>query len=446
MDDVGGSELVRKSDMAARATDTAASNSSREDEPTLLSVDEARERILTNVSPLPLVRMPAREARGLVLGEDVIADVAVPPFANSAMDGYAVRADDTRDASDRTPVMVPIVGEAKAGHPATVAVEPGTAVRIMTGAMVPVGADAVVRFEDTDEVAQPRQPVAPGSEIGIRRAVIAGQNIRAVGEDIRVGDTVLERGTVVRPAEIAVLATLNRTHVKVHRRPEVAILATGDEIVEPGEALGPGQIWNSNSAMIASMVEAAGGQAHILGIARDLAPDLRAKLRAERGADLLITTGGVSVGDYDLVKQVLRAEGEIDFWQVRMKPGKPLAFGHLDGTPLLGLPGNPVAAAVAFEQFARPAIRRMIGRRDVLRPVIQVRLAERVDNAGERRQYLRVRVEADADGFVASLAGFQGSSTLTSLARANGLLIVPETVPVANPGDVLSVQMLDWDA
>lgn len=432
--------------MAARATDSAASDTSREDAPVLFSVDEARERILTNVAPLPLVRVPTSEARGLVLGEDVIAEVAVPPFATSAMDGYAVRADDTRNASDQTPVMLLIVGEAKAGHPATAAVEPGTAVRIMTGGMVPVGADAVIRFEDTDEVTHHRQPIAPGTVIGIRRALVAGQNIRAVGEDIRAGDTVLERGTVVRPAEIGVLATLNQTHVSVHRRPVVAILATGDEIVEPGEAAGPGQIWNSNSAMIASMVEAAGGQAHILGIARDSAADLRAKLRMECDADLLITTGGVSVGDYDLVKQVLRAEGEIDFWQVRMKPGKPLAFGHLDGTPLLGLPGNPVAAAVAFEQFARPAIRRMLGRRDVLRPVIQAKTAERIDNGGGRRQYLRVRVEAEADGFVATLAGFQGSSTLTSLARANGLLIVPETVPVVEPGEVLSVQMLDWDA
>jgi molybdopterin molybdotransferase len=343
-------------------------------------------------------------------------------------------------------VTVLIVDEARAGHPATASVEPGSAIRIMTGGMIPAGADAVVRFEDTDEYGEPGRPVAPGNVIGIRRGVVAGRHIRAAGEDLRAGETALERGTVLRPAEIGVLATLNRTQVAVHRRPVVAILATGDEIVEPGQALGPGQIWNSNSVMMASMVEAAGGEARVLGVARDSTPHLRAKLRAERGADMLITTGGVSIGDYDLVKQVLRADGKIDFWQVRMRPGKPLAFGQLEGTPLLGLPGNPVAAAVAFEQFARPAIRLMLGRRDLLRPVIQARLAEPIDNAGGRRQYLRVRVDAGVDGFVAFLAGVQGSSTLSSLARANGLLIVPETMTAAAPGDVLSVQMLDWDA
>lgn len=425
--------------------DPAVSQVRPSDAPRLLSIEDARQRILSGFAPLPLVRVPLARARGRVLGTAIVAGGDVPPFANSAMDGYAVRAVDTQGASDAAPVMLAVIDEARAGHPAAATVGPGTAVRIMTGGMVPAGADAVVPFEDTDEQRVPGRRVGPGAAIGICQEAGPGQHIRLAGEQIRAGDAVLEPGTLLRPAEIGVLATLNHTQVRVHRRPVVAILATGDEIVEPGQALGPGQIWNSNSAMVAAMVEAAGGEPRVLGVARDTAADLRAKLRADRGADLLITTGGVSVGDYDLVKDVLRAEGDIEFWQVRIKPGKPLAFGRLDGTPLLGLPGNPVAAAVAFEQFARPAIRLLLGRRDLMRPVVQARPASRIENASARRLFLRVQVEPGADGFIAHLAGPRGSGALSSLARANGLLIVPETTAVVEPGDLLSVQMLDWD-
>nr|MBA2519833.1 molybdopterin molybdotransferase MoeA [Chloroflexia bacterium] len=257
---------------------------------------------------------------------------------------------------------------------------------------------------------------------------------------------VLMRGACLRPAEIGLLAALNRTHASAHRRPRVAILATGDELVDPGQEAGPGQIRNSNTPMVEAMVRQCGGEPRVLGAAGDTTADLRAKLSAARGADLLITTGGVSVGDYDVVKDVLRLEGRIDLWQVRMKPGKPLAFGELSGVPLLGLPGNPVAAAVAFEQFARPAIRAMLGHRDLMRPTVRARLASRVENHGGRRQFVPVRVEAAADGFVANPSGSPGAGSLAALTRANGLLVVPETMAVAAAGDLFPVQLLDWEA
>jgi molybdopterin molybdotransferase len=285
-----------------------------------------------------------------------------------------------------------------------------------------------------------------GDSIRIFRAALPGEHIRPAGEDVRAGVTVLAAGTSVRPAELGLLAALGRSMVTVHRRPNVAILATGDELTAPGQPLGPGQIRNCNSPMITAMVRQAGGHPIDLGVARDSTSDLRAKLQEARGVDLLITTGGVSVGAYDLVKDVLRAAGQIEFWQVRIKPGKPLAFGHLDGTPLLGLPGNPVAAAVAFEQFAWPAIRRMLGARNLTRPTVAARLAHRVENNGGRRQFVRVHVVSDAGELIAYPLRAQGSGMLTSFVGANGLLVVAEEMAVAEAGDILPVLMLDWDA
>lgn len=411
----------------------------------LLGVDEARDRILAAFAPLGNVRLPIVDALGMVLAVDVIAGANVPPFANAAMDGFAVRAADTVGASPASPVPLRVLAEAPAGRPIDGAVVPGTAVRIMTGAPIPGGADAIVRFEETDENAPGLGGRGrPGGMIGVLRAARPAANVRPAGEDIRTGETALPVGTGLRPAEIGVLASLNRTHATVHRRPRVAIVATGDEIVDPGQKMGEGQIRNSNSATVAALVRRCGGEPVVLGVARDARASVRAKLAEARGADLIITTGGVSVGDYDVVKHVLRQEGRIDLWQVRLKPGKPLAFGRVGGTPLLGLPGNPVAAAVAFEQFARPAIRKMLGHWDPTIPTLLARLADRVENGGGRRHFVRVRVEATADGHVAHLAGAQGAGILTSLARANGLLVIPEEVSVAESGSMLPVQMLDW--
>jgi molybdopterin molybdotransferase len=257
---------------------------------------------------------------------------------------------------------------------------------------------------------------------------------------------VLSAGSRLRPAEIGILASLNRATAFVHRRPRVAILSTGDEVIDIGPPLRPGQIRNSNSYTLAAMVSRLGGVPLLLGIARDTVPDLTESLAAGRAADLIVTSGGVSLGDYDMVKDVLQAEGEIAIWQVRMKPGKPLAFGHVGGTPLLGLPGNPVAAAVSFEQFARPAILTMLGRRDLAIPTIEATLTERLNNRGFRRHYVRARVERDPSGdYVVRTAGDQGAGVLSSLASANGLLVVPEELEFAEPGMRLLVQMVDWD-
>jgi molybdopterin molybdotransferase len=410
----------------------------------MIDVDEARRRILAAFHPLPMMSVSLADALGSVLAVDVIAGMNVPAFPNAAMDGFAVRSNELATASPIRPVILQVIAEAAAGAASTSPVVPGTAVRIMTGAPVPDGADAVVRFEETEEgVAGHR--CAPGTTVAIHAPTRPGENIRPVGEDVATGETVLTAGTRVRPAAIGVLATLNRTLVTVHRRPRVGILTTGDEIVAPGEPLGPGQIRNSNAPMLVALVTRCGGEAVPLGTARDREADLREGLAHAAGLDLLLTTGGVSVGDYDLVKQVLQAEGRIELWEVRIKPGKPLAFGFVGRTPVLGLPGNPVAAAVAFEQFARLAIRKMLGDRHPAIPTVLARLSGRVENRGERRHYVRVTVESNAEGYVARAAGRQGSGVVSTLARANGLMVIPETMPVADDGALLPVQMLDWD-
>ncbi len=427
----------------------AAGTRSWDDPSRMVGVDAARDRILAAFAPLPAVPLPLDDALGLVLASPVVADANLPPFANAAMDGFAVRTADTRQATPDVPVTLHVIGQAAAGYVTDLDVVAGTAVRIMTGAPIPAGADAVVRFEETDETESRCSAqallAAPASRVEIRHAPRPWANVRPAGEDVRAGETVLAAGTHLRAAHLGLLAALGRTEVTVHRRPRVAILATGDEIVDPGAEVRPGQIRNSNGTMVAALVRRYGGEPIMLGVARDTADDLRQKLRSASSADLLITIGGVSVGDYDLVKEILRAEGRIDLWQVRLKPGKPLAFGWIGATPLLGLPGNPVAAAVAFEQFARPAMLTLLGRTDLALPTIFARLGDRIENRGGRRHFVRVRVDATPAGYVARLAGAQGAGILSSLARANGLLVIPAEIAVAEPDSMLPVQMLDWE-
>ena len=407
----------------------------------MLSVDEAQSKILDAFEPLSPMEVPLRAALGLTLTQDIIADRDLPPFANSAMDGYAIRSADTSAREQSVPTELRVSGQAAAGYQPDSTVEPGCAIRIMTGAPVPDGADAVVRFEDAVEVAG----VAGVDRIVLRRTVPMGENIRPAGEDARQEQTVLHAGARIRPFEIALMAAIGRAAVSVHRRPRVGVLVTGDEVVEPGELLGAGQIWNSNGPMIEAQVRQCGGEPVALGIAKDTTDEVHAKLTCLEDLDLLITTGGVSVGDFDVVKDVLHAEGRVGLWNIRIKPGKPLAFGWIGDTPLIGLPGNPVAAAIAFTQFARPAILTMLGRTDVAIPQIQARVLDRIENRGGRKQYVRVRVDASPDGYVAHLAGGQGSAMLTSLARSNGLLVVPESCAIAEPGMRMTVQMPDWD-
>ncbi len=411
----------------------------------MLSVTEARARILEHFRPLETETIPLAQVAGRVLAEDVIAAQPVPPFANSGMDGYAVRVRDVMAASREQPAALTVSGDIPAGASIPPPLAEGTAARIMTGAPLPEGAEAVVPVEDTDDHRDHAHAGAPPPPmIRIFKRASPGANIRPVGQDVRAGQGVMSAGTVLRPAEVGVLAALGRAQVRVHRRPVVAILSTGDELCEVGATLRPGQIRDTNSYTLAAAVEQYGGRALRLGIARDRAEDVRAKLSSalEGRADLILSSAGVSVGAYDVVKEVVEAEGALDFWRVRMRPGKPVAFGNVRGTPFFGLPGNPVSALVSFEVFVRPAILKMGGHRQLEKPAVRAELLEPLHSDG-RESYLRVVLERRAEGYVARSTGDQGSAVLTSLVKANGLLIVPEGVTEVKAGEVLPVWLLD---
>ena len=419
----------------------------------MISVEEALAYVLKHFQPLEPERVPLLDALDRVLTEDIVSDMNVPPFNNSAMDGYAVIADDIVRVSREHPVTLRVIGEVAAGYTASRAVERGTAMRIMTGAPLPPGADTVVRFEETSEgrerdAKETRKDAKGRDSVDILKAIPRGDNVRAAGEDIRVDEIVFPKGTTVRPGEIGVMASLGKKYVAVHRRPRVAILATGDELVAIDAPITPGKIRNSNEYSNAAAVLKAGGVPVQLGIARDNVADLTAKIRAglDADVDLFLTSAGVSVGDYDIVKDVLNAEGEMRFWQVKMKPGKPLAFGVLRGkkpVPLLGLPGNPVSALMSFEVFARPAILTMLGRTKFARPTVRAILQEEIKNDSQRRNFIRVVVEKRGEGYIARSTGEQGSGILTSVTRANGLLVVPEDVTLVRAGENVEIQLLD---
>lgn len=414
----------------------------------MLSVEEAREQILAFFHVLDPERKPILDALGQVLAEDVEGRFDIPPLANSAMDGYAVQAPSVAGASPNNPVILRVTGTVAAGHLPTVAVEAGTAVRIMTGAAIPDGADAVVPFEDTDEVER-RALATPLSTIGVNVAASSGANVRPAGQDVRAGDQVLQKGVVLRAQEIGVLASLGYGEVSVIRRPVASILATGDELVDPAGEPRPGGIYDSNSYSIASAVRRAGGVPQPLGIAGDNVEAIGEMLKRGLASDILITSAGVSKGDYDVVKDVLARHGDISFWSVRMRPAKPIAFGTLAGphgrrVPHLGLPGNPVSTLVGFEQFGRPAIGKMLGKGEVARPTVEAVLEEPIYNYDGRRVYARVHVARRDGTYYAKLTGHQSSNLLTSMTRANGLAICPEDLPVKKAGERVTVQMIDW--
>ena len=414
----------------------------------MLDVEEALKRIMTFFVPLPAVDVPLLDALGQVLAVPLVAPINIPPLDNSAMDGYALRAADISQAGGKSPVDLRVIGHIPAGTVSDQTVEPGTALRIMTGAPIPGGADTVVAFEDTDEVER-RDAGGSMEEVGVRLAAETGENIRPAGEDVQQGSVVLESGTVLRASELGVAASLGMDTVPVIRRPVVAVLATGDELLEPGEAHQPGKIYNSNNYSVAASVSAFGGVPRVIGVARDTEASVEEALALALDADMVITTAGVSKGDYDFVKDVLAKRGEIALWSVRMRPAKPLAFGALDApdgrrVPHLGLPGNPVSALVAFEQFARPAIRKMMGKELTPRPTVQAILDDPLNNYDGRRVYARVVVYLENGGYRARLTGNQSSGVLTSMARANGLAICPDDRSRLEAGETATVQMLDW--
>lgn len=414
----------------------------------MLSVEDALERILDHFHVLDTEEAPLLEALGQVLAEDATSLHDIPPLDNSAMDGYALQASSVQNASEDSPVTLSVIGSVAAGELPDTTVKPGTAVRIMTGAPVPPGADSVVPFEETDEIER-RNSGLDMTEIGIKIAALKGSDIRPAGQDVRKGTLVLPAGTVLRPSEIGVLASLGFGSVKVVRRPVVAILSTGDELLDPGDPYSEGKIYDSNSYSVAASVQRYGGVPKLLGIARDNLDSMNAKLREAMEADMLITSAGVSKGDYDMVKDVLAEHGRIAFWSVRMRPAKPLAFGALDAgdgrmLPHLGLPGNPVSAMVAFEQFGRAAIHKMMGKSGFLKPRIQAVLDEPIYNTDGRRVYARAVITKQNGAYHARLTGNQSSNLLTSMAGANGLAVCPEDTPVKETGEVVEVQMLDW--
>jgi len=417
----------------------------------MISVEEALEKVLSYADVLEAEEVPILESLGQVLAEDINSHIDIPPLDNAAMDGYAVIAADTRGASVQSSRFLQVIDTVSAGSISQQKVTPGTAIRIMTGAPVPGGADSVIRFEDTDEEQRQRSGT---KEIGILCEVKPGLNIRRAGEDIVRGAIVLSKGTVLRPAEIGVLASLGMSKVNVIRRPVVAVLATGNELVNIDQPLPAGKIYNSNTYSVASLVKRYGGIPKIIGIAFDSEDSLVTKLRQASDADMLITSGGVSAGDYDMVKDVLASEGEITFWTVRMKPGKPLAFGTIKGIdkrgnakriPHLGFPGNPVSSMVTFELFARPAMLKMMGKKNLAKPVVEAVLEEPVANTDGRRCYIRAIITKRDGQYYARLTGPQGSGILTSMSLANGLVIVPEDTAGVKAGEIVKVIMLGWD-
>jgi molybdopterin molybdotransferase len=416
----------------------------------MISVEEARGRILAAIERLPPEEKELADALGQVLAEDVTSPITIPPLDNTSMDGYAVRAADTAGASETAPVTLRVIGEVAAGYLFDGEVQPGTAVRIMTGAPIPPGADAIVPFEETDEPpGRVFGSFAKGRDsVGILKAAGPSANIRNAGEDVIQGSMVMWAGTELGAAQIGVLASLGKRTVSVYRKPVVAIISTGDELLELGQPNALGKIYDANSYSIAALVQEAGGVPLRLGISRDTVEDLTAKIQeALKTCDLLITTAGVSRGDYDVVKDVLLREGEVDFWTVRMRPGKPLAFGSFEApdgrrVPHIGLPGNPVSSMVTFELFGRAAIYKQAGRMGWERPVLRVVVENRIVNSDGRRFLARGIVRQEAGRYVASLTGPQGSGILTSMALANALVVCPEDVPSLEPGDETDALML----
>ncbi len=406
--------------------------------PDLIPLADAQARVLADVEPTPAVQVELAEAAGLVLAGPVAAAITVPPWANSAMDGFAVRAADVAAATSGSPVELGVLGEVPAGRAADRSVEPGTALRITTGATMPPGADAVVPVEDTDAEAG---AAALPTRVSVRAAARPGANVRLSGSDVAAGTHLLDAGRVLDPAAVALLAATGHGTVTVHRRPRVAVISTGDELVPPGRPLGPAQIHDSNSLTLAAQAAEAGAEVRRLGIARDTLDDLLALVReAVAWADVVVLSGGVSVGAHDHVKAAFEAVGSLDVWRVAIKPGRPFAFGRAsggDGRPvrLFGLPGNPVSVFVTFELFVRPVLRLLAGHRRAFdRPERRVRLVGPLRGSSGRLTVARVVLEPDPErpgGLAARSSGGQDSHMLFSLATANGLLFIPPDTDLA---------------
>lgn len=388
----------------------------------MLTVEEARQRMLDTINTLPTETQGILGSLGTILAEDIYASENIPPFHNSAMDGFAVVAGDVSNASKAQPIQLSVVETIQAGYAPTTHIQRGSAARIMTGAMMPEGAEAVVMKEVTE---------SEGEQVTIFEGVEKDENVRFTGESVRCGDLVMSKGKLIRPQEIAMLASLNRSEVEVYKRPKVAVVSTGDELTPLGAPLAAGKIRDSNRYGICAQIEEAGCCPIDMGIARDDEAETERKFRkALDGADALITSGGVSVGEFDVVKSVLSKLGEINFWRVAMKPGKPQAYGVADGKPIFGLPGNPVSSLVVFELFVRPALLKMAGHSELLRPSFKAVLEEDISNSDGRVSFMRSIITERDGKYYAKTTGPQGSGILHSLVLANGFIVIPAGVTV----------------
>lgn len=400
----------------------------------MILVEDALHHILGRISRLGSERVPILQTLGRVLAEDILASRNIPPWDNSAMDGYAVRGEDIQAASKENPVVLKVLGDLPAGKVFQGRGGPGAAVRIMTGAPLPMGFDTVVPVEDTEKNGERVKILAnPGS----------GKNIRFSGEDVKSGERILDAGTLLRPAHIGMLASIQRSMVSVYQQPRVAVLSTGDELLEIDEPWEDGKIVNSNSYSLAALVAESGGMPIQLGIAKDRREELSAKIQQGLVADLLLTSGGVSVGDYDLVKEMLNELGQMNFWKVAMRPGQPLAFGMISEKPLFGLPGNPVSSMISFEQFVRPSILKMRGLKDLFRPTLQAILREDIHKKAGLVHFIRCRLILERGKVYATTTGEQGSGILSSMVKAHGLIVLPREQTVGRVGEAVKVILLD---
>ena len=395
----------------------------------MLTVEEALEAILSRITVLGTERVDVVGSLGRVLAEPIVSRREIPPWANSSMDGYAVRAEDSG-----TGATLSVVGRVEAGALPSRAIGRGEAMRIFTGAPLPPGADAVVPQEDVE---------ATNGRVTLTGAVDRAAYVRPAGEDVRVGDRVLEPGVTLRAAEVGLLATLGYGQVCVYRRPRVAILSTGNELADLGTEPGPGQIPNTNTYSLIAQVLETGGVTISLGVAPDRLEAIEERVRRAKDADVILSSAGVSVGELDLVREAfMRAGAELHLWKVSMRPGKPITFGSLGDRAVFGLPGNPVSAMVTFELFVRPALLKMSGRARLTRPRVRARALAPIPNPGARRGYLRVHLETTEDGMLgARLTGEQGSAILRSMVAADGLAVIPGDTTVA-PGQNVDVIVL----
>ncbi len=409
---------------------------------TLLSVEQARERILSHFKPVKIETASLAASANRVLAEDVVAADSLPLFNNSSMDGFAVRAADTSHAAPASRVTLRVVADIPAGSTPTVSIASGEAARIMTGAQMPEGADAVIPVEDTDFNDRSAGTVAPKT-VTISQPTQTSQNVRPRGMDLHAGDVVIRKGCRINAQTVGLLAMLGFSKINVYKRPRVALLSSGDELLEVDAPLEPGKIRDSNSYMLAALIESANAEVLRLGVAKDARESVQGLIEkaVSQNADLIITSAGVSVGAFDFVKEVVESNGKLDFWRVNMRPGKPLAFGEYKNIPFIGLPGNPVSAFVGYEVFVRGAIGRLSGLSEGGRQTVRVRSEEEILSDG-RESYLRAVIHEEDGVFVAKLTGHQGSGNLLSLVQGNALLIIPAGVKCVPAGQEVNAWLL----